>query len=338
MCVCVYVCVGCVCTISHRCLFGCLVVWLLVVWLFGCLVVCLCGAATHASCRCCSKWLRSRALTSLSAAFAVARLSALYVVPLLYCIACLFSFVCFVFALCPAWWRGSACSRRGLKAQETRGHPCNVSVGLLVTCEKCSPAPAPCPHPIPPPIPPRLCSSLSQGILGSSVSKEAFRKDAIEVMRLMASEQATGAMDSSDPQRSCMWTTWGRIAAVLRQDFVPYLPTVMPGLLAAAAENPMVQKLTAAQVAAEAELAADSDDSEVDTFEGVRGVNVGEHVCVCGWGWGAFVCLQQQGGAVLDVMLRVHFASSLLLPLPVSPTAPRRHRLARANGSFGRQG
>jgi len=45
-------------------------------------------------------------------------------------------------------------------------------------------------------------------------------------------------MEADDPQISYMLSSWARIAAVLGEDFIPYLPVVMPPLLRSATIKP----------------------------------------------------------------------------------------------------
>ena len=107
------------------------------------------------------------------------------------------------------------------------------------------------------------------GIIGSSVPVAKFKPDAVEVMRTMVTEQSK-QMDAADPQRSSMWTTWGRIGSALKGDFATYLPSVMPALLVAAAETPMVKRVSRADLAAAGD-GSDSDDSELEQFGDVSG-------------------------------------------------------------------
>lgn len=93
------------------------------------------------------------------------------------------------------------------------------ALGCCVADSLCPRLIAPAPH---------ACGGYSltarrheQGILGASVPVAKFKPDAIDVMRVMAAEQAKEGLDASDPQRSSMWTTWGRIAVALKAEFAP---------------------------------------------------------------------------------------------------------------------
>lgn len=59
-------------------------------------------------------------------------------------------------------------------------------------------------------------------------------------MEIMLKVQASNP-DPDDPQIGFFFQAWGRISSVLGQDFVPYLPYVMPANLAAAKVGPTVK-------------------------------------------------------------------------------------------------
>jgi hypothetical protein len=48
-------------------------------------------------------------------------------------------------------------------------------------------------------------------------------------------------LESDDPQLNFFFQAWGRICSVLGQDFVPYLPFVMPPILQTAAQEPDIK-------------------------------------------------------------------------------------------------
>jgi hypothetical protein len=48
-------------------------------------------------------------------------------------------------------------------------------------------------------------------------------------------------MEADDPFRSYVLSAWSRICTVLKQEFVPYLPMVMPIVLQAASLDPKLQ-------------------------------------------------------------------------------------------------
>lgn len=76
-------------------------------------------------------------------------------------------------------------------------------------------------------------------LIGVAVGKEKFAQDAKEVMDIMIQTQASN-LEPDDPQISFLLQSWARICRCLGQDFVPYLPVVMPPLLASAKISPDV--------------------------------------------------------------------------------------------------
>lgn len=95
--------------------------------------------------------------------------------------------------------------------------------------------------------------------IGVAVGPEKFGADAAALMAMMGAQ--AGAMEEDDPQRIYMLMAWGRIAECLGDGFLPYLPTVMPHLLAAASvvaeEEVQLSHEDAERLQAQAE---DSDD------------------------------------------------------------------------------
>jgi len=77
-------------------------------------------------------------------------------------------------------------------------------------------------------------------LIGVSVGKELFMKDAVGFMEILAKLQAT-VIDADDPQREYIFQSWTRISTCLGQDFVPYLEYVMPPLLKSAEARTSVQ-------------------------------------------------------------------------------------------------
>lgn len=67
-------------------------------------------------------------------------------------------------------------------------------------------------------------------LIGIAVGKEVFAPDAVAVMQVLSQSQA-GGMSDDDPQISYMLAAWARMCEILGQDFMPYLPVVMPPLL-----------------------------------------------------------------------------------------------------------
>jgi len=74
-------------------------------------------------------------------------------------------------------------------------------------------------------------------LIGLAVGKEKFMNDAKNVMNILISTQS-GELEPDDPQIAYMLSSWARIGAVLGEDFIPYLPVVMPPLLRSAKIRP----------------------------------------------------------------------------------------------------
>lgn len=66
-------------------------------------------------------------------------------------------------------------------------------------------------------------------LIGLAVGKTVFEVDAREVMTHLFQTQAN--MEPDDPQVSYMLAAWARFCEILGEDFLPYLPVVMPPLL-----------------------------------------------------------------------------------------------------------
>jgi len=75
-------------------------------------------------------------------------------------------------------------------------------------------------------------------LIGLAVGKEKFFNDAKAVMEILMRTQQSAEMEADDPQISYMLSSWARIGAVLGEDFIPYLPVVMPPLLRSATVKP----------------------------------------------------------------------------------------------------
>eukprot|EP00762_Andalucia_godoyi_P001189 ANDGO_02026.mRNA.1 Importin subunit beta-3 len=73
-------------------------------------------------------------------------------------------------------------------------------------------------------------------LIGLSVGKEQFAKDALEIMQIMFSTQSS-KLETDDPQIAYLQTAWVRIAKCLGNDFAPYIPAVVPPLIAQAAKK-----------------------------------------------------------------------------------------------------
>ena len=82
------------------------------------------------------------------------------------------------------------------------------------------------------------CSTL----MALAVGKEHFFPHAQQLVSLMTQIQAA-ATDADDPQTAYLLAGWARLCKVLGQDFVQYLPIVMPQLLESASHKPDVAVL-----------------------------------------------------------------------------------------------
>ena len=67
-------------------------------------------------------------------------------------------------------------------------------------------------------------------LIALAVKKEQMGPDAVTLVNILGNVQA-GIVDDDDPQESYLLHCWGRMCRVLGQDFLPYLPAVMPPLM-----------------------------------------------------------------------------------------------------------
>eukprot|EP01116_Phalansterium_solitarium_P017028 TRINITY_DN409_c0_g1_i1.p1 TRINITY_DN409_c0_g1~~TRINITY_DN409_c0_g1_i1.p1 ORF type:complete len:1122 (-),score=363.84 TRINITY_DN409_c0_g1_i1:247-3201(-) len=74
-------------------------------------------------------------------------------------------------------------------------------------------------------------------LIGVAVGKERFAADAKDVMEIMIRTQQ-GEQDPDDPQTSYIQQACARICKCLQKDFAPYMPHVMPALIAGAKIKP----------------------------------------------------------------------------------------------------
>ncbi|KAK9729082.1 importin subunit beta-3 [Basidiobolus ranarum] len=77
------------------------------------------------------------------------------------------------------------------------------------------------------------CASL----IALAVGKESFAPNAPEFIDLLVKTQES-VTEADDPQVSYLLAAWARVCKVLGQDFIPYLPVVMPPLLQSAQLKP----------------------------------------------------------------------------------------------------
>ncbi len=100
-------------------------------------------------------------------------------------------------------------------------------------------------------------------LVGMAVGKERFGPDAAFIMQYMQTVQNAG-LDADDPFSSYMLQAGARICTTLGQDFVPYLPVVMPPMLKAASEKGGIKFLN------EDEEESEDDDKEMFSVGGKR--------------------------------------------------------------------
>ena len=75
-------------------------------------------------------------------------------------------------------------------------------------------------------------------LIGVACGKATFATDAQTILRSMV-EYRGHTLETDDPTGSYMLQAWARIGGVLGADFAPYLPMVVPDLVAAAVKSPM---------------------------------------------------------------------------------------------------
>ncbi|CAN0226501.1 unnamed protein product [Pylaiella littoralis] len=138
-------------------------------------------------------------------------------------------------------------------------------------------------------------------LVGATVGKERFGVDALSVMQLMVQAQASG-LDDDDPTRVYMLRAWVRICKCLGPDFVPYLPLLMPPLLASASANVEVELPSGGDDSDGADV--DELDSDVDCMEGLDG----EVVAVRTW------ALEEQATACQMILLLAEALQEHFLP------------------------
>lgn len=79
-------------------------------------------------------------------------------------------------------------------------------------------------------------------LIALAVGKEKMGQDALTLVQVLGNVQST-ITDEDDPQESYLLHCWGRMCRVLGQDFVPYLPAVMPPLMKLAQAKADIQLL-----------------------------------------------------------------------------------------------
>jgi hypothetical protein len=79
-------------------------------------------------------------------------------------------------------------------------------------------------------------------LIALAVGKERLGNDAMALVQLLATIQQ-GIVDADDPQAQYLMHCWGRMCRVLGQDFLPFLPSVMPPLMELASAKADIQLL-----------------------------------------------------------------------------------------------
>ncbi|GFH17488.1 importin N-terminal domain-containing protein, partial [Haematococcus lacustris] len=80
-------------------------------------------------------------------------------------------------------------------------------------------------------------------LVGMAVGRDRFRADAASVLAWLQSLSNGPAMDADDPTLGYMLQAGARLCKCLGQEFVPYLPVVMPPLLKSAAMEADIKRL-----------------------------------------------------------------------------------------------
>lgn len=70
-------------------------------------------------------------------------------------------------------------------------------------------------------------------LIAVAVQKERFGPDAKEILEYMLKTQAS-ISDPDDPQINFLLQSWARMCRCLKEDFIPYLPHVMPATMRSA--------------------------------------------------------------------------------------------------------
>lgn len=79
-------------------------------------------------------------------------------------------------------------------------------------------------------------------LIALAVGKARLGNDAMNLVKLLAGIQ-TSITDADDPQAQYLMHCWGRMCRVLGADFMPFLPSVMPPLMALASAKADIQLL-----------------------------------------------------------------------------------------------
>jgi len=89
-----------------------------------------------------------------------------------------------------------------------------------------------------------LCAKAMEcaTLIALAVGRERLGADAVQLVQVLGRIQQT-VSDPDDPQGSYLLHCWGRMCRVMGNDFLPYLPAVMPPLLELASAKADVQLL-----------------------------------------------------------------------------------------------
>ena len=93
-------------------------------------------------------------------------------------------------------------------------------------------------------------------LIALAVGREKMGQDAVTMMSILDNIQ-NSITEADDPQANYLLHSWGRMCRVMKDDFLPYLPKVMPPLMAMASAKADIQMI--------------EDDDEVAKFEGDEG-------------------------------------------------------------------
>merc|ERR1719461_2165776 len=93
-------------------------------------------------------------------------------------------------------------------------------------------------------------------LIAKAMGREAFRADAELIMQAMVQATQVPDLPKDDPVKEYMMSACERICGALKEDFLPFVPHVLPGVL---------EKLrTAAPQELGVEGAADDDDEDLE--------------------------------------------------------------------------
>ncbi|KAL6755245.1 armadillo-type protein [Haematococcus lacustris] len=121
-------------------------------------------------------------------------------------------------------------------------------------------------------------------LVGMAVGRDRFRADAASVLAWLQSLSNGPAMDADDPTLGYMLQAGARLCKCLGQEFVPYLPVVMPPLLKSAAMEADIKVTDAEEDGAEEEEDEDPDVERIqmgDKMVSIRTSSLEEKATAC---------------------------------------------------------